>query len=91
MRSRLANFPIGSTTLATIHTAWPENDFQPSRNERIALQRKLADLGYKVAEFNSHLDFDLRDNIREMEQRFGMIADGYPSRALLERIGVHAP
>ena len=29
--------------------------------------------------------------IREMEREFGMIADGYPSRALLERMGVHAP
>jgi membrane-bound lytic murein transglycosylase B len=77
--------------LGPIRTAWPENDFQPSRNERIALQRKLADLGFKVAEFNGHLDFDLRDNIREMEQRFGMIADGYPSRTLLERMGVRAP
>jgi membrane-bound lytic murein transglycosylase B len=77
--------------LGPIRAAWPENDFQPSRNERIALQRKLADLGYKVADFNGHLDFDLRDNIREMEQRFGMIADGYPSRALLERMGVHTP
>jgi membrane-bound lytic murein transglycosylase B len=77
--------------LGPIRAAWPENDFQPSRSERIALQRKLADLGYKVAEFNGHLDFDLRDSIREMEQRFGIIADGYPSRALLERMGIHAP
>jgi membrane-bound lytic murein transglycosylase B len=74
-----------------IRTAWPENDFQPSRGERIALQRKLADLGYKVAEFNGHLDFDLRDNLREVERKFGMVADGYPSRGLLERLGIHAP
>lgn len=74
--------------LGPIHTAWPENDFQPSRGERIALQRKLADLGYKVADFNGHLDFDLRDNIREIERRFQMIADGYPSRTFLERLGV---
>jgi membrane-bound lytic murein transglycosylase B len=77
--------------LGPIRAAWPDNDFQLSRSERIALQRKLADLGYKVAEFNGHLDFDLRDNIREVEQRFGMIADGYPSRMLLERMGVRAP
>ena len=77
--------------LGPIRAAWPENDFQPSRNDRIALQRKLADMGYKVADFTGHLDFDLRDNIREMEQRFGMIADGHPSRALLVHMGVHAP
>ena len=74
-----------------IRAAWPENDFQASRSERIALQRKLADLGYKVADFNGHLDFDLRDNIREVERRFGMVADGYPSRALLDRMGIRAP
>jgi membrane-bound lytic murein transglycosylase B len=77
--------------LGPIRAAWPANDFQPSRGERIALQRKLADLGYKVADFNGHLDFDLRDNLREVERKFGMIADGYPSRSLLERMGVHAP
>jgi hypothetical protein len=30
----------------------------------------------------------LRDNIREIERRFQMIADGYPSRTFLERLGV---
>jgi membrane-bound lytic murein transglycosylase B len=74
-----------------IRTAWPENDFQLSRGERIALQRKLTELGYKVTDFNGHLDFDLRDNLREVERKFGMTADGYPSRALLERMGIHAP
>ena len=77
--------------LDPIRAAWPANDFQLSRTERIALQRKLADLGYKVADFNGHLDFDLRDNLREVERQYGMIADGYPSRALLERMGIHAP
>ncbi len=77
--------------LAPIRAPWPANDFQPSRGERMALQRRLADLGFKMADFNGHIDFDLRDDIRQMQQRFGMIADGYPSRALLKRIGVHAP
>lgn len=71
-----------------LRAAWPASDFQPSRGERIALQRRLAQLGFKVAEFNGHLDFDMRDGIREMQRRFGMIPDGYPSRALLDRIGV---
>jgi membrane-bound lytic murein transglycosylase B len=77
--------------LGPIHAAWPANDFQLSRGERIALQHRLADLGYKVADFNGHLDFDLRDNLREVERGFGMVADGYPSRALLQRMGIHAP
>jgi membrane-bound lytic murein transglycosylase B len=77
--------------LPPIRAAWPAADFQPSRGERMALQRRLAGLGYKVAEFNGHIDFNLRDDIRQMQQRFGMIPDGYPSRELLRRIGVDAP
>jgi membrane-bound lytic murein transglycosylase B len=77
--------------LGPIRAPWPANDFQPSRGERMALQRRLADLGYKVTDVDGHIDFDLRDDIRQMQLRFGMIPDGYPSRALLERIGVHAP
>jgi membrane-bound lytic murein transglycosylase B len=70
--------------------AWPAGDFQPSRNQRIALQRQLAALGYKVADFDGHFDFDLRDAIRDLQQRFGMRPDGHPSRAFLDRAGVQA-
>ena len=28
--------------------------------------------------------------VRELQRRFGMIADGYPSRAFLQRLGVEA-
>ena len=47
-------------------------------------------LGYKVADFDGHFDFELRDAVRDLQQRFGMIPDGHPSRAFLERVGVHA-
>jgi membrane-bound lytic murein transglycosylase B len=70
--------------------AWPTDDYQPSRDTRIALQRRLAALGFKVADFQGHLDFDLRDGVRELQRRFGMIADGYPSRPFLQRLGVPA-
>ena len=77
--------------LGIIHGAWPVNDFQPSRQERIALQRRLAELGYKVQDFTGHFDFALRDDIRNIEQGYGMIPDGHPSRAFLDRIGLHTP
>jgi peptidoglycan lytic transglycosylase B len=73
---------------APIRAAWPANDFQPSREERIALQRRLADLGYKIQDFAGHLDFELRDAVREQQKRLGMLPDGHPSRAFLERMGV---
>ena len=71
---------------APISAAWPANDFQPSREERVALQRRLADLGYKIQDFAGHFDFELRDAVRVQQKRFGMIADGHPSRAFLQRI-----
>ena len=72
-------------------SAWPINDVQPSRSERIALQKKLASLGYKVADFDGHFDFDLRDDIRKLQQSFGMTPDGHPSRAFLDRLGLLVP
>src|SRR5579859_6592864 len=68
--------------------AWPADDYQPSRSERIALQRRLAELGFKITDFQGHLDFDLRDAVREQQRRLGMIADGYPGRDFLKRLGI---
>jgi hypothetical protein len=47
--------------LPGVLAAWPADDVQPSRKERIALQHRLAALGYKVADFDGHFDFELRD------------------------------
>jgi len=77
--------------LGAIRAPWPADDFQPSRQERIALQRRLAQLGFAVADTTGHFDFELRDEIREMQRRFGLIADGHPGRAFLDRINVRAP
>jgi membrane-bound lytic murein transglycosylase B len=73
-----------------IRAAWPADDYQPSRDTRIALQRRLAALGFKVADLQGHLDFEVRDQVRELQRRFGMTADGYPSRSFLQRLGVPA-
>jgi hypothetical protein len=71
-----------------IQAKWPADDHQLSRPDRIALQKKLAALGYKVNDFEGHIDFDLRDNIRSEQVKFGMVPDGNPTRALLERLGI---
>jgi membrane-bound lytic murein transglycosylase B len=73
--------------LPAFRGAWPADDFQASRKQRITLQRQLAALGYRVVDFDGHFDFELRDAIRDLQVRFGMIPDGYPSRAFLERMG----
>jgi len=71
-----------------IKTPWPKEDRQLSRDARVALQKKLAALGYKVNEFEGHIDFDLRDNIRTEQKKLGMVPDGNPAPALLEKLGV---
>jgi lytic murein transglycosylase len=73
---------------APIKTPWPPDDHQLSREARIALQKKLAALGYKVNDFEGHIDFDLRDNIRSEQIKLGMVPDGAPTTPLLERLGV---
>jgi len=71
-----------------IKAAWPKDDRPLPRDLRVALQRKLAELGYKVNNFDAHVDFDLRDNIRAEQKKFGMVPDGNPTVAFLERLGV---
>jgi peptidoglycan lytic transglycosylase B len=74
---------------APFKTAWPSDDHPLSRDARIALQKKLAALGYKVNDFEGHVDFDLRDNIRAEQVKFGMIPDGNPTPAFLGRLGLN--
>jgi membrane-bound lytic murein transglycosylase B len=76
--------------LPGVRAAWPTDDVQPSRRERIALEHRLAALNYKVGDFDGHLDFAMRDAIRELQVRFGMLPDGHPGHAFLERVGVAA-
>ena len=71
-----------------IRATWPPGDRPLSRDARVALQKKFAALGYKVNEFDGHVDFDLRDQIRIEQKKAGMVPDGAPTTALLERLGV---
>jgi peptidoglycan lytic transglycosylase B len=65
-----------------IRGRWPD-DMPLSREERVELQRALAALGYKVNNFQGQIDFDLRDNVREIQQSAGLVPDGNPDAALL--------
>jgi len=66
-----------------IRARWPDDDKPLSREERVELQRGLAALGYKVNNFVGQIDFDLRDNVREIQQSAGRVADGNPDAAVL--------
>lgn len=65
---------------------WPDNDPQLSRAERVRIQRKLAELGYKVNDFYGRIDFDQRDAIRELQAKFGLRADGHPGPEFVDRL-----
>ena len=73
---------------SAVKAAWPADDRPLSRDARIALQKKLSALGYKVTDFEGHIDFDLRDNIRAEQAKLGMLPDGNPTALFLDRLGV---
>jgi lytic murein transglycosylase len=75
--------------LPPISARWPADDVQLSRAQRIALQSKLAELGYPVHDFEGHFDFEVRDFIRAEQMKAGIIPDGHPTPALLDRLGIH--
>jgi membrane-bound lytic murein transglycosylase B len=72
-----------------IRAAWPANDAQLSRSQRIALQKRLKQLGHPVNDLEGRIDFDLRDAIRIEQTKHGMTPDGHPTAALLQRLGAN--
>jgi membrane-bound lytic murein transglycosylase B len=74
---------------APFKTPWPTDDHPLSRDARIAMQKKLSALGYNVKDFEGHVDFELRDNIRAEQKKNGMLPDGNPTPAFLEKLGLN--
>lgn len=72
--------------LGLIRGAWPSNDRQMTRDERIQLQNKLKEFGYAVYDFEGHIDFALRDAIRGVQMRLGLRPDGHPTSAMLDQM-----
>jgi hypothetical protein len=71
---------------APLKARWPEDDKQLSREDRMKIQVELQKQGYKVSNQQGMIDFDLRDNIREMQSKFGMTPDGHPTPEFLGRL-----
>ncbi len=65
---------------------WPQDERPLSRAERMALQRALGTLGYKVGNTVGHIDFEQRDMIRELQAEFRMVPDGNPDAVLFEQV-----
>jgi membrane-bound lytic murein transglycosylase B len=73
---------------APFRAAWPKHNTTLPRNDRIALQKRLAELGYDVKLFNGPITFQQRDFIRTEQVKLGMLPDGHASAALLDRMGI---
>ena len=69
-------------------TPWPQHATTLPRDDRIALQKRLAELGYDVKLFNGPITFEQRDYIRAEQVKLGMLPDGHASAALLAKMGI---
>ena len=67
---------------------WPAQATQLPRDDRIALQKKLAALGYDQTRFSAHIDFKMRDFVRAEQKKHGLVTDGHPNAALMEKMGL---
>jgi peptidoglycan hydrolase-like protein with peptidoglycan-binding domain len=71
---------------APIAGRWPEDDLQLSREARQRMQKRIAELGYKVSNFEGLIDFELRDAIRDIQGKAGQVPDGYPGPVFLDML-----
>src|SRR3954471_8873357 len=71
-----------------IKTPWPAQATQLPRDDRIAMQKKLATLGYDQTRFTAHIDFKMRDFVRAEQKKHGLVTDGHPNAALMEKMGL---
>jgi len=71
-----------------IKTPWPAQATQLPRDDRIAMQKKLAALGYDQTRFTAHIDFKMRDFVRAEQKKYGLATDGHPNAALMEKMGL---
>src|SRR3954471_7271957 len=71
-----------------IKTPWPAQATQLPRDDRIAMQKKLATLGYDPTRSTAHIDFKMRDFVRAEQKKYGLVTDGHPNAALMEKMGL---
>ena len=75
---------------APFKTPWPKENTTLPRDDRIALQKRLATLGYDVKLFNGPITFEQRDFIRAEQAKLGMLPDGHAERRAARQDGYQA-
>ena len=69
-----------------LQTPWPEDEPDITRAQAYALQKKLKELGHTDAEPDGDIGKGTRAAIRSYQLAKGMVADGFPSCALLKKV-----
>ncbi len=66
--------------------SWPKQDKRLSMTQTQDLQRHLARLGFDVGEADGRIGDKAQTAIRAYQRKAGLMADGYPTPALLEKM-----
>lgn len=66
--------------------AWPRYERVLTRDERLELQRLLAQHGYDVGEADGRLGAKTRSAIRDFQAKIGRVPDGFASAGVLDRL-----
>ncbi len=69
-----------------LKTPWPENEPDITRAQAYAMQKRLKQLGHTDAEPDGDIGKGTRAAIRSYQIANGMVADGFPSCALLKKV-----
>ena len=69
-----------------LETPWPVDEPDITRAQAYALQKKLKALGHTDAEPDGDIGKGTRAAIRSFQLANGMVADGFPSCALLKKV-----
>lgn len=66
--------------------AWPRNDKRLSPGDLKDIQRRLISVGHSIGKVDGRIGEQSREAIRQSQVKYGLVADGYPTLALLERM-----
>jgi membrane-bound lytic murein transglycosylase B len=70
---------------------WPRDDLPLTKDDRIELQQRLADLGYDPGGVDGVVGPKTRTALRQYQRSIGEIPDGYPTSQLLQQLKESAP
>jgi lytic murein transglycosylase len=73
-----------------IAAGWPRQEPALNRSERVELQERLAGLGFNPGSTDALVGPTTRGAIRGFQKSIGEIPDGFPTKALLDRLRLRA-